>query len=436
LRFLIFKIILFPASIKKNKMQLRNYQIKAVQYLRRNNGGALFMDMRLGKIKCTVGFLRMRKGIKRVLIVAPYSAFDGWKEECPNITDISIHGERSNYEFQSGWYIINKEGFLQNHFLLFRWDALVIDESFITNPRAKVTKYFLNFSSHTPVRILLSGTPDPESDLQYYPQLSFLFPGVFGVKNFWEYRSKYCIPDYAGYNWKLTNKGKYALGKVLAEKCFVLTCKDVNLYPSPQYIKRAIYLSNPKIYSEAEKHCLDDLDNILKYAGQKWNYLRRLCSQSEKEEELLYLLNGELRKKQVVIWCVYIEEILRLSKLLKCPCIYGSVSQGKRYMLRHNFNAGKYRLIVVQPDTVKFGSDFSAADTEIYFSTPQSLMSRKQSEKRIINLKRKYPVLIIDLIAKNTIEEDILESLRYKENRKEQIERIRRGILRRVNRSG
>lgn len=405
---------------------LRDYQMGAVRYLRKHNGGALFISMRLGKTLCTVRYLQMKRDVKRIIIIAPYSTFNSWLNENPAINKIDINSLRIDYSTMPGWFIINKEAHLRTHFLQFQWDAVIIDESFIQNPKAKITKYILRFTRNIPIRILLTGTPAPESQLQYYTQLAFLFPGVFGVKNFWEYRARYARPFI--YEWRLTPQGLIKLEKVLREKCFVLTCKDVRLYPQPVYEKRIIHLSDMSTYKKAERDCLDSEDNILKFSGQRWNHCRRLCSGKEKEKELSELLNGELAGKQIIIWAFYIEEINKLRLLLRAPAIYGDVDVNARNKIVSSFNEGMIKYLIIQPETMKFGADLSAADTAIYFSSPVGLLSRQQSEARIINTTRKYPVLIIDLIAQNTVEEDIIESLHKKENSQKLLERVKNGI--------
>lgn len=386
------------------------------------------MDMRLGKTICTIRFLKLKSEAKRVIIVAPYSTFCGWLDEHPDIKRIDINADPIDYSSAPGWFIINKEAHLRNDFLQYPWDAVVMDESFIQNPKAKVTKYILKKTKNISIRVLLTGTPAPENELQYYCQLEFLFPSIFKVKNYWEYRARYA--RIYGFEWRLNEVGKKNLEKILREKCFILKCKDVGLYPDPVYEKRFVKIQM-KEYLKAEKYCMDSFDNIMKFSGQRWNYLRKLCSGKEKEQELLVLLNGELTNKKVVIWTWYIEEVKRLSNLLGCPAIYGEVSPDLRAEYVNNFNnsdANKH--IVIQPETMKFGSDLSGADTEIYFSSPVALLTRQQSEKRIINLKRKYPILIIDIIAQDTVDEDILASLEGKENGQQLLERVKNRFLR------
>jgi adenylosuccinate lyase len=45
---------------------------------------------------------------------------------------------------------------------------------------------------------------------------------------------------------------------------------------------------------------------VLKFAGERWVALRRLCSGEEKQTELLNLLKGELKNEKVVIWCDFV----------------------------------------------------------------------------------------------------------------------------------
>jgi SNF2 family DNA or RNA helicase len=419
---------------------LRPYQMSAVRYLRTNSGGALFMKMRLGKTLCTIRYLKMEKNVRHILVVAPYSALDGWRRELVDEHEsfsplYEVHLRKSILDAYFGkqlkWWLLNKESHLYTNYLDdFPWDAIVIDESFIQNPKAKITKYILKQATRIPIRVLLSGTPAPENQLQYYCQLAYLFPGIFGVKNYWEYRARFARP--VGFHgWELSKKGIEQLADVLARKCFVLTYEDVKIFEEPVRITRKIRLAHEtrKSYLKVERDCLDDLDNILKFAGQRWNLLRRMCTGAEKEKELGYLLRGELHDRKVVLWCNYVEEVEHFAKIYDCPYIHGAVPLPKREQIKNTFE--KY--VIIQPETQKWGSDFSRADTEIFISTPTSGLTREQAEKRISTPTRTYPDLIVDLIAEDTVEEDIQESLTRKETMQKMVERIRRGILRRHN---
>ena len=59
------------------------------------------------------------------------------------------------------------------------------------------------------------------------------------------------------------------------------------------------------------------------------------------------------------------------------------------------------------------GINLSAADTAIYFSNSWALQDRLQSEDRILSPENNT-LLYIDLITKNTIDEDIMLALQDK----------------------
>jgi hypothetical protein len=62
----------------------------------------------------------------------------------------------------------------------------------------------------------------------------------------------------------------------------------------------------------------------------------------------------------------------------------------------------------------KFGLDWSVASTAIYYSNPYDMEDRAQSEDRIVSATKTEPVLYIDLITKDTIDEEVTEVLRDK----------------------
>jgi hypothetical protein len=60
----------------------------------------------------------------------------------------------------------------------------------------------------------------------------------------------------------------------------------------------------------------------------------------------------------------------------------------------------------------------------IYYSTPESGETRQQSEDRTIDVSLSTGCLIIDLIVEDSLEEDILLSLRKKESNQSMMRRI------------
>lgn len=387
--------------------------------------------MRLGKTLPVVRFLKQCHDANRILVVGPYSVLSGWKEHVPESYVINGNSKERDQFFSDtadigGWFLINKEAHLYVDFLRYGWDAIIIDESFITNPQAKVTNYFIK-NSKAKYRIILSGTPAPESELQYFTQLQWINPVILGHKNFWEFRAKRFRAE--GFDLVMPFKEKKWLAERLAKYCSILSRKDVKLNKAKIYETRKVILTkdNRRKYRQIEEDAMLG-DDILKFAGQRWNELRRICSGQEKIDELINLLYGELKGKQVVIYAWYVEEVDWIATELQCPAIHGVVSKDDRESIRNKFQKSEFYHIVIQPETMKFGSCFSSADAAVFFSRPSSLLTNQQVEERTEDLSTPDSTLIVDLVAENSIDEDILVSIKLKESRVAALDRIRRAV--------
>lgn len=426
----------------RSALPLRPYQVsKGTRYLHRVNGrGALLWKMRLGKTLTAIRFLMQKKDAQRILVCAPYSALAGWWEDLISNSQPVIplyrikpkdRNERlvSGASVEKGWFLINKEAHLYLDIFSFHWDAVVIDETWLANPKAKVTKYFIK-NCQAKYRILLTGTPAPESELQYFCQLHFINPDILGCKSFWDFRVRYFRPE--GMDWKISVKGRRFLAAKLAMHCSVLDRNDVNL-EHEKIFKRRVFPLSPatvKKYHEAESGLYEG--KVLKFAGQWWNQMRRLCSGEEKEAELFTLLNGELKGHKIIIWCNYVEEVDRIAAKLGCQAIHGKVRPYFRDMAKKAFlEKGQY--LVAQPECWKFGTNLSGVDTVIFFSVPVGLMCWQQVQERTVDLMSNNSTLIITLVAENTVEGDILDSLYEKETGQKQLDRLRRGIEARLS---
>jgi len=130
-------------------------------------------------------------------------------------------------------------------------------------------------------------------------------------------------------------------------------------------------------------------------------------------------LNSELRKECGVIWFRFNLELIYLHHMLEIKgisndFITGETSPHERERTRKRFNQGKFRWLLIQIKCGKFGIDCSAGSVAIYYSNSFEYEERAQSEDRIINPKKKEPVLILDILTKNTVDVDIYNALRDK----------------------
>lgn len=401
------------------------------------------MEMRLGKTLVTIRRVKLT-GARNVLVIAPFSAWNGWREDLRDegiaLTEILGTGEQRRKQISaglSGWVITNPQIWKSAPGIKdIPWDVRIMDEStFMKSPTTKTARFFNSWGTEKLLLdFRLTGTPDPESPLNYYSQQ----PRIWGEKNYWEWRSKWFVPG-PFHKWKLNPEKSVAFHAHLSRHAFYLTRGDVGL--GGEKIRAVRRVEMPaKVraqYKKLVKEFLFDqtgeqYETII--AGVKYSWIRRLCSGvapgpdgtvlevwDGKIEELVTLLRGELRGQPVVVWAHFQEELARIYRHLRniapCAVIYGGTPVKKRDEYVAKFQAGKLRYIIAQPVTLQYGKDLSRADTEIYFSSPESYEVRFQSEDRIISGAKNAAALIIDLVAHGTIEETILENVLEKRSR-------------------
>lgn len=451
--------------------KLRSYQKAALRYANSQAHPALFMEMRLGKTLVTIRSIKCG-GFSRILIVGPYSVFGSWLDELESeresknglvVLDSSgpIRSQLLKESWDSGnkWFLLSKEGHLVvPEICKFPWDCVVLDEStFIKAPpgvsgrtkRFNVSKYYTEKFRDVSKRYILTGTPAPESPLNYYMQLRFLDESILKVDSYWKFRHTYF--KRVGHKWVLSKKGSAMLTRKLAENCFFLKRSEVNLGGEKIYEVRKVKMCPQanRTYKTLEDEFILEVDSVevdaTIYKTTQYIWLRRLCGGmpdtdgfrfNHKVKEIYSLLTSELQDQQVVIWCKFVDEIKALSKFLikkkyRIGIIHGDVPQIERRAIQKKFQKGELDLIVGQPECYKYGTNLSASDTVIYFSTPDGSETRQQSEDRVIDTTSQNASLIIDLVVEDSLEEDIIESLKLKESNEERIRRIAQGIQRR-----
>jgi len=452
-------------------LRLRPYQRDALKFSLARQFSALYIDMRLGKTRVAIRRVKVSRA-SFILVAAPYSALSGWADQLAQEGEravFSLVGTRTarlsllQEAFKQAsevpsrgrvWCLINKEGhrvireLANSHF-----DAVIIDEStFIKNPRADVTKYYTQNFRETILRLVLTGTPAPEHPLEYLCQLMFLDPSLL-PGNYYETRMAWFSlpkdrPD--SHVWFLTRQGKRRLAAVLERVAFFLSRDDVNLGGEKFYQTRKVRLCSKarKAYQTVEDEfilSIDDLNESTIWATQQFIWMRRLTGGSvpvehddpipvddAKVRALAELVTGELAGQRLVVWAVFHTELDyiydRLRKQgVESAIISGDVPPPQREWAREQFNAGKIRVLICQPEVFKHGVDLGEADTMVYYSTPCGLETRLQSEDRIVRVGKEKSLLIIDLVAEDTIDEDILTSLRGKERRSQMMKRIVEG---------
>ena len=431
---------------------------------------ALFMEMGTGKTKTTIdniGYLYLKKRIDSALIVAPKSVYTVWKNEIE--THLPQQIERQVYAWKVdkpkqlqpfivkkgplNFFLINVEALstkkgleICNKYLLNQPNNIVvIDESTtIKNPKAKRTKNILALRWRAKIRRILTGSPVTKSPLDLYTQCAFLDPALLGFKSYYAFRNRYCtfdevyiargeaimVPD--GY----TNLDE--LEQKLKQFSIRLTKDECLDIPDKIYQKREIIITGDqkRVYDRLRLEALARFENeTISVHNQLMELLRLhqvangycksddgeiLQFNNEKLKALLEIL--EETDQKVIIWANYVHNINEIIGSLNdkygsetVVSIYGETSQADRMLAVDRFqNDPKCRFFVGNPTTGGYGLTLTAAKYVIYYSNNYNLEVRKQSEDRAHRIGQTKNVVYIDIMAKDTIDEKIVQALKRK----------------------
>jgi len=454
---------------------LRPYQQIGLDYCMSIDNPALFWDMRTGKTTVAIHAC-LKWGAKKILVVAPYSTLMGWQKDVYEDTrkKITVLNQIKNKRYEM---LVNKFYVSTCHFFFaskecylflpqlkdYPWDVVILDESvfikkaeknnnchnFGTRPNA--SRYYCSNFRNVKHRMILSGLPNPETDMDYYQQLKFLnHDYVKPFLNYYEYRKNNCVFVSYGRKYYFKSESKRELMTLVAEKCNILKRFDIG-FTDPKIYETNIIPRN-KLFNEILRKMINDM--ILINAKNEivdmtvWPFVRflwyrKLCggfvqdkvvfkSKLKSLQELL--LRGSLKNEQAVVWVTYINELHLINDNIKNSCvIHGELPVEEKINRIKRFKRHAFKYLICTP-CIDVGTDLSFCDALIYYSAPVSYNKRAQTEDRIINVASKNQKLIIDFLVEDSIDMDIYYSTKRKEHRKLLTERVIRRMQKEIDR--
>lgn len=430
------------------------HQLEVFRWAKRRNNAALFHEMRLGKTLPSIRWANTRSKSNKILIVAPLGAHRGWREQLASegIKPIELIGSRANRlkllqeNSNARFFLTNYEGLsvrghktrsgkskpVASEIARINWDVVILDESTkIRSPKSQVTRICLDYLSQSPFRMILTGLPNPEGDNDFICQMLFL-AGVgkgarfMGCRDYWEFRAKHMKS--VGYDWILKVDALKELKTLVKQRSHFLTRREAGIGSKkirqirevalPPKIKKE-YIRAETEYEVADKIAKNKLVVIgwmLQITGGQ--FPDENLQHTAKLKELMSLIKGELKNEPIVIWCHYTAEIestcaFLQSKGLSARLAHGGTKKTNRETIE-SFQAGRFKYLVAQPKCFMMGEDFSRASVAIYMSNYYDYEIRRQSEDRVVHPSKKEPVLLIDIVAEDTIDVDLIEALSEK----------------------
>lgn len=341
------------------------------------------------------------------------------------------------------------------------WDAVLWDESTnLKNPQSQLNEIaHLCFYRPDMLRAILSGEPAPEGPQDLFEQMRWLNGGVWmGHSNFWKWRVENF--SQSGYEW-FCKKGRLSFIKeAVNARAFTLSRKDAGVaHAPPYYEKRWVKLpdsirehyDNAELNFELPQQLQTQLQREAaeadavgggeaietkvseavrpretKYAVVVDNWLAQLCGGYPKDfpnlhsdhklHILLDILLEEMPKEQIVVAFRYNSELhAAAAALAKHKSVFsiltGATAPAERRNVQHAFQAGKLRWILGQIRVLQFGIDLSAARTMVRYSLPPNYEIISQSKDRIVHVTKTDPVSYIDLVVRDSVDEDTISAL-------------------------
>ena len=405
-------------------MKLYKHQEEALERTKNFNKVAYYHDMGLGKTFTGSEKMRML-GNNINLIICQKSKINDWIKHCEeNMTSKFVTFDLTNKKdfdlFFSWRNAETKKIGIINYDLVFRRQelmslkdfTLMLDESsLIQNNKSKRTKTILKMK---PLNvILLSGTPVGGKYENLYTQLKLLGWNITKTA-FWDTFINFELVQYGRLAPKIPKILGYKNVDLLKQKlrehgADFLTTDEVFNLPLQNFI--TINIKCNKEYKDFLKYHylkLEDLefigDNPLKsllysrmlisaYNEYKLNALIDLCDSTEDRLIIFYNFKEELN------------QIIASVKNRPISVVNGQVKDLNAYEQENN------SLTLIQYQAGAMGLNLQKANKIIYYSLPLSSELYEQSKKRIHRIGQNRPCFYYLLLAENSIEERIKNTL-------------------------
>lgn len=463
----------------------------------RRGSGCLFHEMGTGKTRTALEIFKrslLYNPEIRALVIAPVSLLEAaWGEDNDRFAGLPFLNLRKKgipADVSAGTLcVLNYESLIQKKTLaavksmLIKqgpWLCFVDESSRLKNNRSITTETILSLRSLLAGRVVLSGTPAPNSETEYWGQLEFVSPNIFG-SSFSKFKNSYFhledrdgkpiftngmtmtrtmmqeLYKKRGARYAINEANQRLLAERIAPVCHYAKKEECLDLPEEMDESRQVELGvkQRRIYTQMLRLLVAEINSktvAAPFAITKLMKLREIisgfCAQEDgtildigenpKLEELLSVLE-ELGPRQVIIWGQFTWEIEKILSALKerghvVARLDGKVTNREKEI--DLFKSGEARYLVAHPRAAAHGLTFVNADTEIFFSLDYSLETYAQARARIHRAGQTKPCTYVHLLASNTIDEDILEALRKKSGEAMLVEAmIRRAIRSRSERN-
>jgi len=444
-----------------------HHQQRAADFISSRGSGAIFHEIGCGKTRTAIEiYFRFKKDNPklRLLVVCPISLIDAaWGEDVKRFSSFTYCNLRKDV-LPADIYIGNFEMLLSAGLKKLvplisagDWMCVVDESSRMKNAKAQTTKALLKLRKCFNHRIIMSGTPAPNSELEYWAQMTFVADGIF-LPSFYAFRNDYfhlerggqrlfttgqivTREQYAqifskGWKYAITEKNRNRLLDRI--KPWAHYARKVDCLDLPDQIDeiRKVKLSSEqrKAYQQMKTELITEIKGqaiVAPVALAKLMKLREITSgfamtqegvavelgTSSKLTELMAVL--EESNQQAIIWCSFKWEIAKICGLLGSQAVTLYSDTKDREASIKAFKSGTAKYLVAHGRSAGHGLTFVNCSLQIFFSIDYSYEIYEQSRGRTHRVGQKNPCVYIHLIADTTIDENILSVVQKKQDAQE-----------------
>lgn len=426
---------------------LMRHQQLGVELSHINDRYAFFYDTRTGKTLMSLEIILqdiLRNPEHKWLVLCPLILIENaWKEDIakffPDMEVVSLHATTKaqrlkQFAKKANIYICNIESFVayRDHIDKLGIHGCIVDESSaMKSNSSKFSKEAVDYAYTVKRWYLLSGTPAPNGEWEFYRQLQSI--DYYGIHSSYAQFKRHFFDN-------VSHNPQYEKLRVKAERysellelirgySIYVDKEDVLTTPGRDFIPVEVTMPDElkEKYNQLRRELSLELGESVSITSpstagnlNKLNQMssgfiidteaklhNKMVSSNNLEEplrkethllstyrfEALYQLLESLDGKQAIIWCTYRKEFEVIKRHLgdDCGLVYGGVNIQEKNDNILAFKQGKIKYLVANPASCDKGLTLTNAHISIYFSLSYSYELWKQSIERIYGDIRSQP---------------------------------------------
>ena len=425
------------------------YQTYATNFILEHPVAAVLLEMGLGKSVITLTaiyeLMLNRFEVQKVLVIAPLRvARDTWPaeiEKWEHLTgltySVAIGTEAERFaalRSPAHLYLINRENvdwLIIKSGIPFDFDMVVIDElSSFKSHAAKRFKSLLKVRPTVKRMVGLTGTPSSNGLMDLWAEFRILDMGQRLGRYITHYRNNFFVPDKRNqqmvFSYKPKPGAEDAIYRLISD--ITISMKSADFLKMPECIinEVPVALSEKEwsVYQALKEDMVVDLKDeeidavnaaalsgkLLQMAnGAVYNEEKDIIHIHEQKLDALEDLIEGANGKPVLVAYWYNHDLQRIKERF-------SVREIKTSQDIKDWNNGDIPVAVIHPASAGHGLNIQfGGSTIIWFGLTWSLELYQQTNARLWRQGQKSTVVIHHIIAKDTIDEDVMKALRKKE---------------------